>query len=73
MVSEQPGETNQPNALPHPDLSSAAAALGISLDTLREALGGPSQGPPNLKAAAAVLGISEQDLVQALGVPKQMN
>ena len=73
MVSEQPGETNQPNALPHPDLSSAAAALGISLDTLRDALGGMSQGPPDLKAAAAVLGISEQDLVKALGVPKQTN
>ncbi|CAN1209127.1 YHYH protein [Tumidithrix helvetica PCC 7403] len=58
-----------PNGRPpmhHPDLQVAAQKLGISAQTLREALGSP---PPDLAASARRLGISEQALRDALGVP----
>ena len=49
-----------------PNLAAAAAKLGISLDSLRQALGPP---PPDLPATAAKLGVSEPALKAALGVP----
>ena len=54
---------------PHgpPDLNAAAQRLGISVDTLRQALGPP---PPDLAAAAKQLGITEQQLRDALGAPQ---
>ncbi len=48
-----------------PDLTVAAHRLGISVVTLRRALGPP---PPNLRISAARLGISVAELRSALGV-----
>ena len=47
-----------------PDLSRAAATLGVSEEELRTALGPP---PPDLAAAADALGITLEDLMAALG------
>jgi hypothetical protein len=49
-----------------PDLAAAAQKLGITEDTLRQALGPP---PPDLAYAAATLGVTEDQLRGALGVP----
>lgn len=49
-----------------PDLSQAAAQLGVSEDALRDALGGP---PPNFAQAAAKLGISEEQLQSVMPPP----
>ena len=49
-----------------PDLSAAAAQLGVSEEALRNALGAP---PPDLATAAQTLGVSVEELRQALGVP----
>jgi hypothetical protein len=49
-----------------PDLSTAAATLGISQDELRAALGTP---PPNLEAAAEILGVSVAELEAVLPTP----
>lgn len=57
------GEEGQQGGLP--DFAAAAEILGISEDTLREALGDP---PPDFEAAATTLGISTQELQEALGV-----
>ena len=51
-----------------PDLSAAAAQLGISRDALEEALG---DGPPNFEAAAEKLGLSIGDLMSVLPAPPQ--
>lgn len=50
-----------------PDLNKAASALGLSAQTLREALGLP---PPDLRAAAAKLGISVEALQSALNAAR---
>lgn len=60
------GQAGAPPQGGQPDLTAAAAQLGMSEQRLREALGPP---PPNLAAAAARLGVSEQALRQALGAP----
>lgn len=52
-----------------PDLTEAAKALGISIDTLRDALGGG--GPPDFDAAAETLGIGVNDLMSVLPAPPQ--
>jgi hypothetical protein len=52
---------------PPPDLNKAAAALGLSTQKLREALGPP---PPDLRAAAAKLGISVEALQSALNAAR---
>lgn len=52
-----------------PDFTEAAAALGISVDTLRDALGGG--GPPNFDAAAEALGISVDELMAVMPAPPQ--
>jgi len=49
-----------------PDLTEAAAALGVSLEALQSALGGP---PPDFNAAAETLGLSVADLIAALPGP----
>ena len=49
--------------LNRPDLTAAAASLGVSADALRRALGPP---PPDFAAAARQLGISEAQLRAAL-------
>jgi hypothetical protein len=51
-----------------PDLSAAAASLGITEDALRAALGPP---PPDFESAAAALGVSVQALQDAMGSPPQ--
>ena len=52
-----------------PDLTEAAKALGISVETLRDALGGG--GPPDFDAAAETLGIGVNDLMSVLPAPPQ--
>lgn len=52
-----------------PDLSDAAARLGISEDELRQALG--NDGPPNFEAAAQALGISVDTLMDVMPAPPQ--
>ena len=54
---------------PQIDLASAAAQLGMTEQTLHDALGDPGQGPPDHAAAAVILGVSEEELITALGVP----
>jgi hypothetical protein len=49
-----------------PDLSEAAAALGVSQDELQAALGGP---PPDFDAAAEILGVTVEELQAALPDP----
>lgn len=49
-----------------PDLTEAAATLGISVEELEAALGGL---PPDIDAAAATLGISVDELTAALPAP----
>jgi len=49
-----------------PDLTAAAATLGVTEADLQAALGTP---PPDLAAAATSLGVTEADLQAALGVP----
>ena len=51
-----------------PDLTEAAAELGIELDALRAALG---DGPPDFEAAAETLGLSVDALMAVLPAPPQ--
>ena len=52
------------------DLSAAAETLGITEETLINALDDP---PPDLAAASEKLGITEKELINALGVmPQEM-
>ncbi|MFN2164837.1 MAG: aryl-sulfate sulfotransferase, partial [Anaerolineae bacterium] len=65
MPGQQPaGDQGQ-----RPDLAAAAQKLGVSVETLRAALGEPGQGPPDLAAAAAQLNVSLEALREALGLP----
>lgn len=50
----------------HPDLSKAAAALNVSEEVLRNALGEPTQNGPDLASAATKLGISVDALQNAI-------
>lgn len=52
-----------------PDFTDAAAALGRSADTLRDALGGG--GPPDFDAAAETLGIRVDNLMAVILPPPQ--
>lgn len=52
-----------------PNLSEAATALGVSVDSLREALGGG--GPPDFEGAAEKLGINVDDLMEVMPLPPQ--
>ena len=52
-------------------MANTAAALGVSEDALKAALGMPAERPdrparPDLAAAAAELGVSETDLQEAM-------
>jgi len=49
-----------------PDFAAAATELGITVDQLEAALGGP---PPDFDAAAATLGISVEELMAVLPAP----
>ena len=51
-----------------PDFAEVAAQLGITEETLMDALGDPRQGPPDFAAAAETLGITEAELIDALGI-----
>ena len=49
-----------------PDLTEAAEALGVTVDELRTALGGP---PPDIEGAAEALGVSAEELRAVLPQP----
>lgn len=49
-----------------PDLTEAAAALGVTVAELQQALGSP---PPDFAAAAAALGVTAEELQAALPAP----
>ena len=61
-----PAQNGSPNNACQPDLTTAAATLGISADELQSALGDPAQGQPDLSAAAAQLGVTADALQQAM-------
>ena len=66
MFGELSG-TDRTLAASAPDLSEAAATLGVTVEELAAALGGP---PPDFEAAAETLGISVEELVAVLpGAP----
>ncbi|MDB2408136.1 YHYH protein, partial [Jannaschia sp.] len=52
-----------------PDFTDAAAALGISVETLQDALGGDST--PDFEAAAETLGVSVETLMTVMPAPPQ--
>jgi len=56
----------QPPAGGEPDFAAAAAALGVTVEQLETALGGP---PPDFDAAAVALGISVDELLAVLPAP----
>lgn len=59
----QPGQDR-----PMIDMAAAADQLGVTEETLIDALGDTSQGPPDFAAAATTLGITETELMDALGI-----
>jgi hypothetical protein len=61
-----PGGQGGPGG-PRPDFATAAQKLGITEDTLMQALGDPQKGPPDFAEAASTLGIKEAELMEALG------
>jgi hypothetical protein len=61
------GEFRQEPAMLDIDWAAAAAALGVTEDTLKEAVGDLSAGRPDFAAIAVKLGITEQQLMEALG------
>ncbi|NLE26705.1 MAG: hypothetical protein GX625_15460 [Clostridiaceae bacterium] len=71
---QPPGNRTGPEqgGRPQMDLASAAAALGVTEEELRAALGEQGQGQNNFAAAAATLGVTEEELMEALGVPEGM-
>jgi len=50
-------------------ITAAAEKLGVSEDTLRQALNSNAGERPDLAAAAQQLGVTQQQLTDALGVP----
>lgn len=62
----QPPQSGQGAPQGGPDLTAAAAQLGVTVEQLQQALGSP---PPDLQAAAAQLGVTVEQLRQALGTP----
>ncbi len=65
-LSGQEGSSGAPQM---PDLTAAAAQLGVSEQALIAALGEPGQGPPDFATVAAALGVTEAELIAALGIP----
>jgi hypothetical protein len=57
---------------PQIDYASAAAALGVTEQQLRDALTTDEQKPPDLKTAASTLGVTEEALMNALGFKQGM-
>jgi hypothetical protein len=86
MNGTAPGEREQPpvngtplngtapegREQPQMDFASAAAALGVTEEELRAALGETGQEQNTFAAAAAELGVTEEALIEALGVPEGM-
>lgn len=72
IAQATPSATPPEGGRPHRriNFATAAAQLGTTEATLREALGLPAQPPqrPNLQAAASTLGVTEEQLREALGV-----
>ncbi len=66
ILTQANGGQRPPGGGQEPDLSQAAAELGVSEDALRDALGGP---PPNFAQAAEKLGISEDQLQSVMPPP----
>ncbi len=67
--SGQPTDGNAPptgNIPEPPDLTAAAATLGVSEEDLKAALGDPHQGQPDFEAAATILGVTSEALQAAL-------
>ncbi|MDD2472406.1 MAG: hypothetical protein PHR49_00245 [Methanoculleus sp.] len=56
---------------PQMNLTSAAAALGVTEEELQTALGEPGEGQTTFAVAAAKLGVSEEELIEALGIPEE--
>ncbi len=52
-----------------PNLSEAAAKLGVSKEALQEAMSNAGGPPPDMKLVAAELGVSVDDLKDALPMP----
>ncbi|MCK9277584.1 MAG: hypothetical protein M0P22_05810 [Methanoculleus sp.] len=72
---EQPpmnGTAPEGREQPQMGFASAAAALGVTEEELRTALGEPGQEQNTFADAAAELGVSEEALIEALGVPEGM-
>jgi hypothetical protein len=63
------GQQSGPGGQQRPDLTAAAAQLGITEEVLMAALGTPGQGRPDFEAAAQQLGITTEALIDALGIP----
>lgn len=69
ILAQANGGQRPPGGGQEPDLSQAAAELGVSVDALRDALGSP---PPDFAQAAEKLGISEDRLQSVLPLrPRQ--
>jgi len=61
------GDFGQRQVMPDIDWAAAAAALGITEDVLKEAVGDLSAGMPDFAAIGEKLGVTEQQLMEALG------
>ena len=63
--------TNTANQAPQMvelDFASAAIALNITEEELKEAFSSTTQGPPDFEAIAEKLGVSLEDLLAAFGI-----
>lgn len=66
VVVFEAGEVEMPGG-GGPDFAAVAAALGVTEDALRDAMGEPGEAQPNFAAIAETLGAAEVDLMNALG------
>ena len=71
IVEQQGGQRSDESDSAEPqtfDTAAAAETLGVTEESLIDALGDPSQGAPDFAAAAETLGVSETELLNALGI-----
>jgi len=54
----------------NPDFTNGAKNIGISEKQLKEAFGGPKQGPPNFPEIAKKLGMTEKSFLKAMNIPE---
>ena len=66
LPGKRPDKQRPPQGRPDRNFDAAAQKLGISVEQLRNALGGP---PPDIQGGAQILGISEDQLREALDLP----